>query len=571
MTQQITGELYKKMMANAAAAIEIHKQEVNELNVFPVPDGDTGTNMSLTISAAEKALASMAPGTLGHTVDVAAGALLRGARGNSGVILSLLFRGFAKNLKDVDAADANAFARALVAGVDAAYKAVMKPTEGTILTVSRLAANCAVAVAEYETDIEIVIEKALEEGYAALAETINQNPVLKKAGVIDAGAKGYLYILDGMLKALRGIVLSKEPTEPEPGEKPVLAKFAAEDIKFVYCTEFIAEKKFKTDTNRLRDFLDIRGDSVVVVDDDDIIKVHVHSNTPGMILTEALTYGPLLSVKVENMREQHSGALVGDNNPAAPAAPVKTPAPAVTAAPAKTQAPAVALQEAQADLEELKEYATVVVCAGTGIEEVFRDLGADKIITGGQTMNPSTEDILEKVNAAPSKVVFVLPNNKNIIMAAEQCAPLTDKRVVVIPTKSIPQGISAMLAVDGVSDIKAMAKSMTGAAKSVHTALITKAARDSVFDGTTIKKDEFIALLEDSLIASGSDAGAIVNAVARALSSFSPEFITVFSGEGISDKEAEAVANRIGAASPGAETSVIEGNQPIYHFIISAE
>ena len=643
MTQQITGELYKKMMKNAAAAIEIHKQEVNELNVFPVPDGDTGTNMSLTIGAAEKALDSMTPGTLGHTVDVAAGALLRGARGNSGVILSLLFRGFAKNLKDVDAADASSFARALVSGVDAAYKAVMKPTEGTILTVSRLAANCAVAAAESESDIEIVLEKALEEGYIALAETINQNPVLKKAGVIDAGAKGYLYILDGMLKAMRGIMLITEPTGPAVSGKADFTQFATEDIKFVYCTEFIAEKKFKTDTNRLRDFLDIRGDSVVVVDDDEIIKVHVHSNTPGTILTEALTYGPLLSVKVENMREQHSEVLLVDDSPTAPAAPVSTAAPAasatpdspmapvsapvpvpatapviteapviatapvfteapvITTAPVFTEAPVItsspvstatpvmtmAPDSVEAPVssitpaatvldkdmysDEMKKYATVIVCAGAGIEEVFRDLGADKIITGGQTMNPSTEDILEKIIAAPSDVVFVLPNNKNIIMAAEQCAPLTDKRVLVIPTKTIPQGISAMLAVDGVNDIEDMAKCMKEAAKRVHTALITKAARDSVFDGIRITKDEYLALLEDTLIISGPDAGAVVDAVARALSCFSPEFITIFAGEGISDKEAEAVANRIGSVSSGAETSVITGNQPVYHFIISAE
>jgi len=534
------------MILNAAAAIENHKQEVNELNVFPVPDGDTGTNMSLTINAAEKALIPMTPGTLGYVADATAGALLRGARGNSGVILSLLFRGFSKSLKNNDSADAAAFADALALGVDVAYKAVMKPTEGTILTVSRLVAAAAMAAAETETDIEIVLELALEEGYIALANTINLNPVLKKAGVIDAGAKGYLYILDAMLKAMRGVIIKRSSSRAGAEEKADFTKFSAEDIKFAYCTEFIAEKKFKTDINRLRDFLDLRGDSIVVVDDDEIIKIHIHTNTPGIILTEALTYGPLLSIKIENMHEQHSESAFACDEPAAYAARPLEP-------------------------EEMKDYCIVVVCAGAGVEEVFRDLGADKIITGGQTMNPSTEDILEKINAAPSDTVFVLPNNKNIVLAAQQCVPLSDKQVIVIPTKSIPQGVSALLAVDGTEGIDDMTACMTAAAKRVRTALITKAARDSVFDGAAIKKDEYLALIEDSLSANGSDAVAVINSVAAALSGFSPEFITIFAGEGISEEDAADVAASIGEFSPGAELSVINGGQPVYHYIISAE
>ena len=551
MTRQVTGELYKKMITNAAAAIEIHKQEVNELNVFPVPDGDTGTNMSLTMNAAEKALASMSPGTLGYTVDVSASALLRGARGNSGVILSLLFRGFAKRLKDVDSADSKQFASALLSGVESAYNAVMKPTEGTILTVSRLAAGSASAAAETERDIEIVLEKALETGYVALAETVNQNPVLKKANVIDAGAKGYLYILDGMLKAMRGVVLTKQPPSADDGEKADFAQFAAEDIKYIYCTEFIAEKRFKTDANRLRDFLDKRGDCVVVVDDDEIIKVHAHSNTPGIILTEALNYGPLLSVKVENMREQHSQALL------------------LNGAAARSIEFEKALNQDEAG--DSKEFGMVAVCAGAGIEEVFRDLGVGGIITGGQTMNPSTEDILKIIDVTPSDVVFVLPNNKNIIMAAQQCVSMTDKRVIVIPTKSIPQGISALLAADGLSNVDEMTTSMTEAAKRVRTALITDAARDSDFEGAEIKKGEYLALIDDSLAASGPDADAVIDAVADALASFSPEFVTVFVGEGIGDDEAKAATNRISSAMPGAEISMIRGEQAVYHFIISAE
>ena len=540
MTQQITGELYKRMVLNAAAAIENNKREINELNVFPVPDGDTGTNMSLTIGAAEKALASMTPGTLGHVADVTAGALLRGARGNSGVILSLLFRGFARSLKDIDTAGSPEFAQAMVAGVESAYKAVMKPSEGTILTVSRLAAGAAVTAAEAESDVELVIEQALATGYVALADTINQNPVLKKAGVIDAGAKGYLYILDGMLQALRGVTMEKVSAGAATDGQADFTQFSAEDITFTYCTEFMIERKNTTKTNRLCDFLDVRGDSVVVVDDDQIIKVHVHTNDPGVILTEALSYGSLLSIKIENMREQHSEAIAGT----APAAP---------------------------EPEELKEFGIVAVCAGKGLEAVFRDLGADKVVTGGQTMNPSTEDILEMVSATPSNTVFVLPNNKNIIMAAEQCIPLTDKRVIVIPTRSIPQGVSALLSITGEEDIDEMITIMTDTAKRVKTVLITVAARDSVYDGVEIKEGEYLALLDDALVASSTVSNVIIAEVAKALSDYSPEFLTIFVGEDETDEAAESVAGRIGALSPAAELSVIRGDQPVYNFIVSVE
>ena len=540
MTQYITGELFKKMIINAAAAIENNKNEINELNVFPVPDGDTGTNMSLTISAAETALESLMPGTMAYVSDITASALLRGARGNSGVILSLLFRGFSRSLKDVDEANAAQFAMALASGVDSAYKAVMKPSEGTILTVSRLAAATAVSAAESENNIELVLEQALATGYIALDDTINQNPVLKKAGVIDAGAKGYLYILDGMLKALRGEVLEKVSSTVAEDGKADFTQFSAEDITFAYCTEFMVERKNTTKTNRLRDFLDVRGDSVVVVDDDEIIKVHVHTNDPGVVLTEALSYGALLSIKIENMREQHADAV-------ADATPV------------------------QKEPEELKEFGIVTVCAGKGLEEVFRDLGADRIITGGQTMNPSTEDILEKVVDTPSNTVFVLPNNKNIIMAAEQCIPLTDKRVIVIPTRSIPQGVSALLSLTGSEDIEDMIACMTESAGRVRTVLITVAARDSVFDGVEIKEGEFLALLDDSLVANSTFSDVIIAEVAEALSDFSPEYITIFVGEAETDEAAASVSERIGTLSPSAELSVIRGNQPVYNFIVSVE
>ena len=550
MTQEIAGELFKKMVVNAAAAIENNKQEINELNVFPIPDGDTGTNMRLTIGAAEKALATMVPGTLGHATDVTASAMLRGARGNSGVILSLLFRGLAKRLKDTDSADAETFASALAFGVDSAYKAVMKPAEGTILTVSRLAAGAAATAAETESDIEVVLEQALATGYIALADTINQNPVLKKAGVIDAGAKGYLYMLDGMLKALRGIVIEKASPETGAVDKADFTQFTDEDINFTYCTEFIVDHKYKSDTNRLRDFLDMRGDSIVVVEDEQIIKVHLHTNEPGVILTEALTYGPLLSIKVENMREQHS-ETISLTRQQAPETPAVEPAPEI---------PAI-----------VKAYGTVAVCAGSGIEEVFRDLGVDQIISGGQTMNPSTEDILEKINFTPSETVFVLPNNKNIIMAAQQCIPLTSKNVVVIPTKSIPQGVSAMLAIADNGSADDIAAGMAEAASRVHTALITMAVRDSLFDGKEIKEGECLALLEDSLITSGFDAAAVIDVLAATLSGASPEFITIYAGENACEEESDFVAKCIGDASPGAEITVILGGQPVYSYIISAE
>ena len=546
MTRDITGELFKKMIVNAAAAIDNQKNEINDLNVFPVPDGDTGTNMSLTMGAAEKALAAVSSGALGYVADATASALLRGARGNSGVILSLLFRGFARRLKDIDSADSETFAYALCAGVDSAYKAVMKPAEGTILTVSRLSAGAAATASETEDDVEIILEQALAAGYIALDDTINQNPVLKKAGVIDAGAKGYLYILEGMLKAMRGEEVAKSASITGTNEKADFTQFATEDITFTYCTEFMVSRASGKDPNDLRKFLDGRGDSIVLVDDDTVIKVHVHTNDPGDVLTEALTYGPLLSTKIENMREQHSEVVISAAEGASPA-------------------------QRQQEPVDAAEFGVVAVCAGAGIVEVFHDLGAGNIITGGQTMNPSTEDILKKINATPSNVVFVLPNNKNVIMAAEQCVSLTSKRVIVIPTKSIPQGVSALLAIDGSESVEDMIVKMNEAAQGVHTALITTASRSSVFDGIKIKKGAHLALVEDTITASGKDAEAVIDSLAVALSGFSPKFITLFTGEDAREAETALLANRITSVSPGVEITVINGGQPVYRYIISAE
>ena len=543
MTERVTGAAFREMVINGAAAIQNHREEINELNVFPVPDGDTGTNMSLTMGSGANALASAAPGTVSRAAELAASAFLRGARGNSGVILSLLFRGVAKRLKDLDEADAATFAAALQTGVETAYNAVMKPSEGTILTVSRLAAGAAVKAAEEETDLEAVLTAALDAGYEALADTINQNPVLKKAGVIDAGGKGYLYIMDGMLRALRGEMLETE-TGAASADRADFTSFETEDIKFTYCTEFIVSRKTQKDVNLLRDFLDARGDSIVVVEDDEIIKVHVHSNEPGNVLTEALTYGPLLTVKVENMKDQHTSKVVEameeEEEAVQPAAPEK-------------------------------KYGVVAVCAGDGLTDVFGELGADGVITGGQTMNPSTEDILKKVEATPAEIVYVLPNNGNIIMAAQQAVPLSTRKVVVIPTKTVPQGVSALMAMDPDAEEETNTAEMTEAAGRVHTVQITYAARDSMFSGLPIRAGEYLALIENSLLATGPDLNAIMDAVKDALAPFDPEFLTVFYGEHVKEADASAVADALSGAMPEAELSLICGGQPVYYYMISAE
>ena len=542
MTQLLNGAQFRAMILNASAAIENHKVEVNELNVFPVPDGDTGTNMSLTMAAGAKALNGTAPETVARAAELTAAALLRGARGNSGVILSLLFRGVSRRLKGIDEADAVTFALALRDGVEAAYKAVMKPAEGTILTVSRLAADAAVTASTSNSDIEVVLESAIAEGRVALADTVNLNPVLKKAGVIDSGGMGYVYILEAMLCALRGEVIAAQTVaEGETRSSADFAEFEAGDITFAYCTEFIITRENDKDPDDLREYLGKLGDSLVLVDDDEIIKVHVHTNEPGVALTEALTYGSLLTVKIENMREQHTEKVV-----AAEHSPAVTPA------------------------EPKKLYGAVAVCSGDGLEAVFRDLGADALITGGQTMNPSTEDIVAAVDATPAEIVFIYPNNSNIIMAAEQAAPLCAKRVVVVPTKSIPQGVSAMLAFDPEESLEGNMASLTAAIASVRTVQITHAARDSSFDGYDIREGEFLALFNNSLLTSSPDFGVIVDAIAEKLAEDATEFVTIFSGEGSGAEETAALTQKL-AALDDVEITSIDGGQPVYRYIISAE
>jgi len=543
VTEILNGAVFANMVHNGAAAIELHKNEINELNVFPVPDGDTGTNMSLTMNNGSNEVKKISAESVTKVADAAASGLLRGARGNSGVILSLLFRGISKSLKGKETANAADFAKALSAGVEAAYKAVMKPAEGTILTVSRLAAAAAVKCAETEKNIEAVMQYAIEEGKVALADTINLNPVLKKAGVVDSGGKGFIYILDGMLKAVKGEIM--ERVEVEDIEMAAdFTEFDTEDITFTYCTEFIVSRENNKDPDILRGFLNDIGDSIVVVDDDEIIKTHVHTNQPGDVLTAALTYGSLLTVKIENMREQHTAKVVE--------ATAETETGDVVAAPEK-------------------QYGFVAVCAGEGMAEIFRSVGVDAIVTGGQTMNPSTEDILKQINSVPAEVVFVLPNNKNIVMAAQQSIPLSEKRVIVIPTGTVPQGITAALTFDEGATPEENEQMMADAAATVHTASVTYAARDSEFDGHSITSGEYLALLDGSLVSNDSAIANVIAETADALEKHSPEIITVYYGEDVTEEDAENVGTAFGEKYPDADITVLYGGQPVYYYVISAE
>ena len=552
MKELIDAAVFRDIILCASAALEQNRQLINELNVFPVPDGDTGTNMSLTMGAAAAEMKKRDFPTLTAAADSAASAMLRGARGNSGVILSLLFRGLAKKLKGCEAADAKTFAAAMSAGVDAAYKAVMKPAEGTILTVSRVATSSAVEFAEHGGDLELMLSCAIESAQEALADTVNLNPVLKRAGVVDAGGKGYVFILEATLAVLRGEAYVAE-AQPEEGDAPVEVKeradfndFSTGEIAYAYCTEFICGRDNPKDPDELRSFLQTLGDCVVVVDDDEIIKVHVHTNVPGTVLTEALTYGPLLKVKIENMREQHSEMAGGEAAHASePAEPEFAPAE--------------------------KPYGAVAVCAGEGMAELFRELGVDRIVTGGPTLNPSPADILNEVNRTPAETVFVFPNNKNIQMAAEQCIPLTEKKVVVIPTKTVPQGISAMLMMDESADVDSLREAMLEAAAGVHTALVTYAARDSEYDGFEIHAGEYLALIDGALLGSYTELDKLFDALGDKAEEYSPAVVSVYYGEDVSDSDAEGAGELFTSRFPDAEISVVNGGQPVYYYMISIE
>ena len=558
MHDTINGAMFKEMLLFGTVSIAQAQQAINDLNVFPVPDGDTGTNMSLTIQTAAQELKKIEPATVDQAASVTASALLRGARGNSGVILSLLFRGIAKELKGCKEADGAAFAAALQEGVAAAYNAVMKPAEGTILTVSRLAAERAVNAAEEHNSVEYVIEQAIAQGEITLAQTTDMNPVLKKAGVVDAGGKGFLLILGGMLSALRGEE-RPELTAEDTQEKADFAMLSEEDITFTFDTVFIVRKSGRS-IEPFRRFLDGIGDSLVIGEDDEAFKVHVHTDIPGEALTEAQKYGTLELAKIENMRTQAQQLAAGGK------------AQSTDDLEAIEQELEAAEHENAGEAEPEKDFGFLAVCAGKGLANVFTDLGADGVISGGQTMNPSTESILKEIKKVPAHTVFVLPNNKNIIMAAQQCIGLTEKTVVVIPTASIPQGVSAMMAVDpDMSDADAIAKAMTDAAQCVSTAQITYAARNSDFDGFDIHEGDYLALLDGKLLGTDRDVSALLDGLSDEAASREAEFITVFYGEDVNEEDAHKACDAFTRKCPDAEVNLICGGQPVYYYIISIE
>ena len=555
MTDRISGGAFKQMVAFGAACIAQQKQTINDLNVFPVPDGDTGTNMCLTIQTAVNELRKCQPATVDEAAKVTASGLLRGARGNSGVILSLLFRGMSKVLKGTAEADGAQLAAAMQEGVATAYGAVMKPAEGTVLTVSRLAAQRALEAAGEQNSAEYVLDEAIKTGYATLAETIEMNPVLKKAGVVDAGGKGYLIILEGMLRALRGEEIPE--VEEQVEEKADFAAIGDEDITFAFDTVFIVRKTTDRPLDGLRGYLSSIGDSLVIGEDDESFKVHVHTDTPGDALNEAQKYGTLELAKIENMRTQAADLAAGRK--------------------------AQSTDDLDAIEEELengvcsvaapeKRYGFLAVCAGDGLAAVFRDLGVDRIVSGGQTMNPSTEAILREIDQTPSEVVFVLPNNKNIVMAAQQCVGLSEKEVIVVPTATVPQGISAMMSVDPEEpDAQSVLRAMTDAASNVTTAQITYAARNSDFDGFAINEGDYLALCDGKLLGTDRSLDVLLERLAHLAADKSAEFITVYAGEGVSGEDAARAAALFEAACPDAEVSALPGGQPVYYYIVAIE
>ena len=542
MRQTINGADFRRMIISAAAAIEIHKQPINDLNVFPVPDGDTGTNMSMTMGAAAADLRKLEDPDLGKAAAATSSATLRGARGNSGVILSLLFRGIAKKLKNAEDCDGVLWAAALQEGVDAAYKAVMKPAEGTILTVARLAAAKATQAAQENNYFEFVHAAAIEEAKAALANTINQNPVLKKAGVVDAGGKGWLTVLEAIWSVLQGEdIVAPEGSDDTANGGGVFSSFEEEDITFTYCTEFIISRENDLDPEKLRDFLSSLGDSLVLVDDEEIIKVHVHTNDPGKALHEAMDYGSFVTVKIENMRLQHTEKVMSEAE----------------------KSPQIAEPE--------KPIGVVSVCAGDGLADVFKNLGVDGIISGGQTMNPSTQDILEVVNKVPAETVFVLPNNKNIIMAAEQVDALTPKNVIVIPSKTVPQGITAMLSFNPEGEVEENTEALTEALATVDTMQITYAARNSDFDGHDIHEGDYLALYGSALFGTSRDIRVLLKSLAEKVRDEGKEYITIYYGADVKERHAQKAADIFAEVCPDADVNLLSGGQPVYYYLISAE
>ena len=539
MVQAVDGKTLAAMLIHASASLDAEKQKINELNVFPVPDGDTGTNMSLTIGTAAAELRQKNPATVGQATALCASAMLRGARGNSGVILSLIFRGFSRAMKDKDTMDGIDLADAINAGVIAAYRAVMKPAEGTLLTVSRLAGDRAGRAAEENTAFEYVLASAIDRAREALADTIHQNPVLKKAGVVDAGGMGFVVVLQAMLDELQGIPAPQSgQEEAKPQEKADFGALAEEELTFTYDTVFIVRRTGGKPLEEYRAWLETIGDSLVIGEGDEEFKVHVHTDDPGLALTKAQEYGTLELAKIENMRTQREAMEQGDT----PSAPPE------------------------------KKYGFVAVAAGAGLAKVFFDLGADGVISGGQTMNPSTEDILKQIRKTPAEIVYVLPNNKNIIMAAQQCVDLVeDKKVIVLQAKTVPQGISAMIAMDPDGEEADNTAAMEAAMAGVTTMEVTYAARDSEFDGTAIHAGDYLLLVDNQLFGTEKNLDAALDKLAQESAQRGGEFISIFYGEGVQAGEAEGAQAKFEAACPEAEITTLEGGQPVYHYLISVE
>lgn len=545
----LTGKLFRDAVISGANNIANNRAAVDELNVFPVPDGDTGTNMSMTIGNALPELKAAGDGiSAGDAAKLTASAMLRGARGNSGVILSLIFRGLSKGLAGQAEADAKMLSNAFKLGVDAAYKSVMKPTEGTILTVVREAWENTKDSAQEGGDAAEFLAKFIEEGEKSLAKTPELLPALKKAGVVDAGGKGLLVILSGMQQVISGGEMIRSEDEPKLSAPAAVAAAgtAQEDIKFAYCTEFIVNKKpGAKDATALRAFLETIGDCVVVVDDDDIIKVHVHSNHPGKAIEEGIKFGELTKMKIENMREQHHNIIKADE---------------------------AVQKNRKVPVKPEKEFGFVAVAAGAGIEALFRDLGADSVVRGGQTMNPSTEDILEAIGQTPANNVFVLPNNKNIIMAAEQAVSLADRNVCVLQSRSIPQGITALMNFDPGADFVTNRSNMTDALDRVQSGQITFAVRDSEYDGHKIKQGEILAMDNGKIVFTEKDVTKALVKLTKRLTNGSSSFITVMYGSDVSDEAANAAYEQLRARiSDNIEINLVNGGQPVYYYIISVE
>lgn len=549
----IDGKLLRKMIIAGANNLNKNKQMVDELNVFPVPDGDTGTNMSLTVLAAAREVAKTDTVNIYDVAKAAANGSLRGARGNSGVILSQLFRGFGKGLEGLNSADAYAIANAFKQGVATAYKAVMKPKEGTILTVAKEVAQKASALADETDDLEVLLKEALIHGQQTLDKTPDMLPVLKQAGVVDAGGKGLLCILQGAFDSIfiDEEVQLDEPVESKPVDFSAIASLDHEDITFGYCTEFFINIKNSTDKimTQLKSYLDTIGDSIVAVNDDEIIKIHVHTNHPGQVLEKALTLGSLSNLKIENMREQHTAKIDFEN-----------------------QAKEQKIEAASIKTKEMKQTSFIAIAMGAGIADIFRSLGVDSVIEGGQTMNPSTEDILKAIEEVNAKNIIILPNNKNIILAAQQAAQIIeDRNVIVLPTKTIPQGISAIIGYDETNGIDRAVENMEKSIAAVKTGQLTFAVRDTMVNNKEIKQGNILGIIEDDIEVVCENLEQASKEVIDKLVNEDTEIISIYYGQDVNESGANDLVNYINENYPDCDIELHNGKQPLYYFIISAE